>query len=437
MFVALDDTDSVEGMCTTYLAVEILRRTGLDLIGYPELVRLNPNIKYKTRGNGAVVIRLGNGFGDRSFAGMIDGHNVQAYASERGPVDLDHVFDVVSGIIDEFSVKDDPRTNPGLVVTDERYPEKLYRNALSREVSQTEILPFLEGGNTRYRQWGNGRGIIGAASALGWRRRLVTYELLSYTFPRPQGVSHSSMMEAVEGLESRYPETFSNIDRENRHAAIFPVNRTPVAYGVRSTDPSRMKSIHNYLRKAHGIDPGSSIIYITNQGTDDHVTPDPQVLEETGSYSITGRVLKEPWSIQGGHCFTILRWNGSDVRVAAFEPTKQFRDVFRQLRPGDLARITGSYGDGTLKAEKLEVVSVSAYFHRTPPQCSNCGSGMKSRGKNDYRCRECGRKSSLPGYSEEERKILPGKYEVPVSARRHLSMPLDLEEHFRSVAAAE
>ena len=39
MFVAVDDTDSMKGNCTTFLATEIIREfQDLDLIGNPRLV---------------------------------------------------------------------------------------------------------------------------------------------------------------------------------------------------------------------------------------------------------------------------------------------------------------------------------------------------------------------------------------------------------------
>jgi len=52
MFVAFDDTDSLESMCTTFLATEMIKALGVyDLIGLPRLVRLNPAVPWKTRGN--------------------------------------------------------------------------------------------------------------------------------------------------------------------------------------------------------------------------------------------------------------------------------------------------------------------------------------------------------------------------------------------------
>src|SRR2546428_5254363 len=66
LWIGVDDTDSLRGMCTTFLATEIVRDlTGdFDLIGYPRLVRLHPNIPWKTRGDGAVFLWRGRGRGN-------------------------------------------------------------------------------------------------------------------------------------------------------------------------------------------------------------------------------------------------------------------------------------------------------------------------------------------------------------------------------------
>jgi tRNA(Ile2) 2-agmatinylcytidine synthetase len=67
VYIAFDDTDSRKAMCTTYIVSEFLRAGKYDLIGLPSLVRLNPNIPYKTRGNGAVRMRIGKGAGKKHF----------------------------------------------------------------------------------------------------------------------------------------------------------------------------------------------------------------------------------------------------------------------------------------------------------------------------------------------------------------------------------
>ena len=48
-------------MCTTFLAykvVNLLQRENTELLDFPRLIRFNPNIPWKTRGNGAVAIKI-------------------------------------------------------------------------------------------------------------------------------------------------------------------------------------------------------------------------------------------------------------------------------------------------------------------------------------------------------------------------------------------
>ena len=54
MLIEIDDTDPLKGGCTTYLAALLCEKLGTTK--YPRLIRLNPNIPYKTRGNGAITL---------------------------------------------------------------------------------------------------------------------------------------------------------------------------------------------------------------------------------------------------------------------------------------------------------------------------------------------------------------------------------------------
>ena len=61
LHIGIDDTDSPKGMCTTFLAYKIinrLKKERVDFLDFPNLVRFNPNIPWKTRGNGAVGIKI-------------------------------------------------------------------------------------------------------------------------------------------------------------------------------------------------------------------------------------------------------------------------------------------------------------------------------------------------------------------------------------------
>ena len=63
LHIGIDDTDSPDGMCTTYLASQIINRfneNGIDLVDYPRLIRLNPFARFKTRGNGGVSLKILN-----------------------------------------------------------------------------------------------------------------------------------------------------------------------------------------------------------------------------------------------------------------------------------------------------------------------------------------------------------------------------------------
>lgn len=80
MFVAIDDTDSMKGNCTTFLATEIINEfSDLDLIGNPHLVRLNPATPWKTRGNGSLVMRFGKGIGPKRLIGEINKRKIYCY----------------------------------------------------------------------------------------------------------------------------------------------------------------------------------------------------------------------------------------------------------------------------------------------------------------------------------------------------------------------
>ncbi|MHA1463914.1 MAG: DNA-binding protein, partial [Candidatus Heimdallarchaeaceae archaeon] len=60
LHIGFDDTDSLRGSCTTFLALRLVERISndVDFLDYPRLIRNNPNIPWKTRGNGAIGLSL-------------------------------------------------------------------------------------------------------------------------------------------------------------------------------------------------------------------------------------------------------------------------------------------------------------------------------------------------------------------------------------------
>ena len=89
-----------------------------DLIGYPRLVRLNPNIPWKTRGNGALAFQIGKGVGRTLKIGEVDGNSLCAY--ERGrdvdSSDYDSIKSLVKTTVEQYARLDDENTNPGFVL---------------------------------------------------------------------------------------------------------------------------------------------------------------------------------------------------------------------------------------------------------------------------------------------------------------------------------
>lgn len=122
--------------------------------------------------------------------------------------------------------------------------------------------------------------------------------------------------------------------------------------------------------------------------------------------------------------FVDLVDGGAELRAAAFEPTKHFREVVRALRPGDRIVACGEVSDGTIKLEKLAIRDIEeATFGN--PTCQDCGRSMPSAGRRGgFRCRECGRTAEAYERRPLDRSLEPGWYEVPPCARRHVAKPL-------------
>lgn len=426
MYIAVDDTDSREGMCTTYLLSEIIIRSGMDLIGYPHLVRLNPAIKHKTRGNGALCANLGEGKGLPLKIGSFNGKDIMSYPDEERGTKSTDLVQLASEIVGEMAVLDEPDTNPGIVASCNEFDPSFYWKAVREEVSIDQAEAFIKKQGGEYRKFKNGRGIIGAAAAISWPAKQVTYEFLAYTFPKGDHLG-ADLKLRIASMANRIPGSFNNIDRRNNHAAIFPSERTPVVLGIRAIKPEALLAEGPEIVAETGSVIERCLLFRTNQATDDHIIPDPAKLRNGCSYSIEGTVKVQPYSISGGHYFAELQSRHMELAIAAFEPTKEFRKTFSKLAPGDNVRVFGTYKENCLNVEKMEIKSVSDIYNRVPPECGECGDRMHSRGKGDYRCYRCGNRGKLASYELEPREIDVGKFDVPVMSRRHLSRPFELD----------
>jgi tRNA(Ile2)-agmatinylcytidine synthase len=109
----------------------------------------------------------------------------------------------------------------------------------------------------------------------------------------------------------------------------------------------------------------------------------------------------------------------------AYEPTKNFRQIIRQLLPGDRVIAVGSFKKGSINLEKMKVVSLAKAETIRPPLCTACNKRMTSDGKGKgYKCKKCDARADAPEVQEISRTLETGWYEVPPTARRHLAKPL-------------
>ncbi len=412
MIIGFDDTDSkTAGMCTTYLGALMVEEIPLpaDQVT-PYLLRLNPNVRFKTRGNAAVSLRF-----------------------ELGRKETDEMWRICCDLLEEFAVFDDENTNPGIVFLSEEQAsglrgelEAFSLRAVRDFITIDETKKFLKKHNIKHRGYKNGRGLIGALAAASFAfNGLIdwTYEFIAYRKPENWEEKRSLDEETVWTADTAsYPRTWDTVDHQNNQIVFSPHGPDPVLFGIRGSDQSAIKDAFTIVR-SEPID--RYLMYTTNQGTDMHITKTNIADAKEGrSYKIGGRVTAPPHTIRGGHVIFTIEDGSERVDCAAYEPTKNFRDLIRRLAVGDLVTVYGAFMDRTVNLEKIRIDSLRPRMVVRNPRCG-CGKRMKSAGKNQgYRCKKCRTKSDLPEIVETDPGITVGVYETPPVARRHLAKPL-------------
>jgi len=401
--LGIDDTDSRErGMCTTYLAARLarhLRESGAT-VERTLLVRLNPAVEHKTRGNAALAV------------------HTDAAPERVADLAADALGDAADG---------DSRTNPGAVIAPggpDSVPDDIVQFARDamREIhtiENAEERATAAGYRTLAR--GNGRGRIGALAAVGAWRAFDdwTHERISYRERERWGTERNVDPESVfRAAERGYPDVWDTVDTVERETVCVPHTPCPVLHGIRGDSSEAVRRVGEQIESepvafAH--------TFLTNQGTDAHLAAGTfDSLDENRGYRLDGTVTAAPETRRGGHVFFEIE----DTPCAAFEPTKRFRERVRGLRVGDELTVCGEFTDGTLKLEKFAARSLNR-TKLTVPTCPDCGTSMSSAGRNQgYRCRDCSTSADGKVAREVERDLEAGWYEVPPCARRHVAKPL-------------
>lgn len=339
--VGIDDTDSSRGWCTTYLAYRIATdlRPDVKVLPYPRLVRLNPNIPFKTRGNAAVCL--------------------QVEAS-----DAEAAFKLISREVAELSDVEGG-ANAGVVMLDDpslgHRLEPLYREALVGVVNPHKVRRLLKDLGARTFELGNGMGVVGAASSLGFdENQDHTYELIAYRRRESWGTRRVIESSSVEEMDAEtFPHTFNNYDYQKHKVLVAPHGPDPVFAGVRGDSPQGVIGALGMLRCEEQL--AGQMVYLSNQHTDAHLQS--RLRWKVFSSGWLEGIVEKVSTGAGGHVYVVLRTGGRKRMAAAYEPTGDLRRAARLLRSGDRVRAFGGVRRGTslhpeiLNMEKFELLS--------------------------------------------------------------------------------
>lgn len=418
MHIGFDDTDSPRKGCTTYVAallVEKLQKLSVNFIDYPNLIRLNPNVPWKTRGNGALCIRI-----------QYD-ENVEEKIKETAISTMEEQADL------EYK-----GTDPGIVFfTKAKIPREVRifaKNAITGIVNLKKALKLLKKFEAEAVGFKNGRGIIGGLAAVGETLQTDhTYEILAYRVPENYGlkrkVDEASIFEMDRATE---PYTFNNVDLEKGRVLITPRGPDPILFGIRGETPEIVKKAFAIVKPLEPLE--RWVIFHTNQGTDAHLKRVDKLSEVKPYHPVIARgtVASNPKIIPRRHVIFSLKDESAQVDCAAYEPTGVLRNVARKLIIGDYVDAYGGVRPPsqnhplTINLEKIRILKLAPKVLYHNPVCPKCGKRLKSIGRNKgFRCEKCSLKYTNIGKVEfkVKRGIRKGLYITSTRSQRHLTKP--------------
>ena len=411
LHIGIDDTDSPKGMCTTFLSykiVKFLEKQKAEFVDYPSLIRFNPNIPWKTRGNGAVRLTI----------------------KTRNPNKIKK--EIIQFIKNYSDTKNG--ANPGLVFfQDQSIPQsfhKFSRLALWKLISRKTAKDFISNNKIDSFYLGNGQGLVGAIGAIGYKFSDHTFELLCYRKKSQFGKKRIINKHSVEKMQSNtFPETYNSFDNENDRVLITPHGPDPVFYGIRGESVKSVVLASTMVDTDEKLD--GYMVFKSNQGTADHLKNELQVndLKPYTSGFLVGKVCSKPITEQGGHVFFSIQMGDKKIRCGVYKQTKITKTA-QDLIPGDKIRLGGGIRKASknyervLNVEFLDVIKLEKNILLTNPTCKTCNKKMKSKGnRQGFECFRCGNKSFSKSSLEIPRKIQCKLYLPAISAHRHLTRP--------------
>ncbi|MGC8572826.1 MAG: TiaS agmantine-binding domain-containing protein [Caldisphaera sp.] len=405
--ISFDDIDSQYGGCTTHFTGIFLHeiKDKIKLIDYPLLVRLNPGIPWKTRGNASTALRF-----------IYD--------------DPKEIFEIAKNLVDEYTNPRPPSPNkkPGIVITqgkvweDENF-KNFYKKALSDVVLLDETINILEKNKVLYY---GGKGLIGATAAQGslGLYEPYTFELIFYRLPDNWNKDRCVRDDLVLKIEKSLPAcSINNYDYIKEKTSVKPNGPDPILSGFRGSCEELLWKYESSLCET----PHFALLFRSNQHTSyglfNDAHPYPYRNVEIEGYVSNIKILPK------GHVIVSLNTKYGMFDISFYKDTGPLNEAAKLLVNGDYIKVQGSVrpysynSNPTISAYSMEVIYVNQYEKEFSPRCPICGSRMKSLGHNKgYRCEKCGFESKYINKLKIriDRRLLPGIYMPETGELMHL-----------------
>ena len=391
-WLGLDDTDSLNGGCTTEVFHRLLNGLPEDAeLGTPRLVRLWPFAQRRTRGNAAVAVEI------RS-------NDEPALLNHLDRWWKNHIFPL-TGDVQESTISERVQTpaSPGMVWFSRPPDAAIYWAAVRGEVSEEDLPKPL-------RRWG-GHGCIGATAAVAWPAMTFTWEAIAW---RKNGANGPRFVDENTLLMlDAWPEVVFSRDPRRGKQLVAPRGVSPVLFGLRALSESTAERACRTLLNAEDTEEAMGWrVFQTNQASGDHLEG-----------SIIGDVLALEVNSVRKHAMLTVSEN---TLIRVFAESGPVNALARWLMPGDRIEVRGlRHPDGSVHAEQMRLVK-SVPRARLRPLCPSCGHRMKSMGSGQgVRCPICKHRSGDDWVSVESKPPYESWVEPEVDGRRHLARPLE------------
>ncbi|MFB1005755.1 MAG: DUF1743 domain-containing protein [Candidatus Poseidoniaceae archaeon] len=391
-WLGLDDTDTVKEGCTTFSLHLFLNHLPPHIeVGELRLVRLWPFAHNRTRGNAAVAVELKTN-DEKELLNLLNLYWEQTLQPLVGKIDqtTDHQ-------------RQQTPTDPGMVWYSS-IPDRsnFYLDAVRREVRFDEA-------PTPTHSWGGG-GRIGAAAAVVWPKRNLTWEAIAWRFESRWNTTKRMVCEQAITTVTGMKGMFLTRNPRSQHSLISPRGTCPVLFGVRGRTPEITTAAAKVLVEGPGTeDVLGWRVFATNQASDDHL-----------ERSIIGTV--ESVEVLARGTTVITTEHGQWI---AFAESGDVKLMAQGLVNGDQIEAFGLFAEANvLHIEKLRTVQKAPTRWR--PKCSVCQRTMKSMGQDQgVRCPVCKQRQTQAWIVSQPENHDGAWVQPPPDARRHLARPIE------------